>query len=217
MKTRILTLVLFIASSLVGFARYGGPSWYAYVMGGGAFSQNAKLTDTTPNSISFDPGYDVSGALGYRVYEFGDHLDPWYVSVEAEGAWRRTIANKVTFNSTGYNTGARADYISAMANVALQIPLYREWLFAYVGGGLGAADVEVRMMNNPTLRGSDQAWVLAYQGFTGLGIKLTDTISLRTGYRYFTTLNPKLRIQNTNVTYKSPGQHIIEGGLMFEF
>jgi opacity protein-like surface antigen len=122
---------------------------------------------------SFDPGFVVGGAGGYK-FDFGLRL-------EGEIAYRRNGFDDFSGTPTGGDLGAT----SLMANIWYEFDTGTA-LHPFIGGGLGAAiiDVDDFTFGSVGLR-SDSQTAFAYQVGAGLAYDLSDNVTLTAEYRFF--------------------------------
>ena len=187
-----------------------GPNrgWYVDFGGQFALMQEQTIKDGVipggKGELATDPGFGVTGALGY-AWENG-------LRTEAELGYRRNGIDKVSGGAYGTRfTGDADGHISALSGMFNVLYDYdtKSAFTPYIGSGLGLANVTA---SSDRLHVDNNDVVFAYQFMGGVRYALTDNISLRTGYRYFTTTGPN--IQGSSGEY---GSHNVEMGLTFGF
>ena len=175
--------------------------WYAAANGGIAFVESSRLTESGPGvtgdgELSFDTGYEVSGAVGYA---FGN------LRAEGEISYRRVDTdtlrvNSVTlgsFTAVGLGTFAvdgSASALALMGNVWYDIPTGTRWV-PFVGGGVGATRVNYTA---DAIGGAPKAidetdTVFAYQFGAGIAYQVSPRLLVELAYRYFATSDPEFR------------------------
>jgi OOP family OmpA-OmpF porin len=141
-------------------------------------------------NISFSPGFNVGGALGYDAGQF---------RVEGEITYRSVDVDEV--NGVPVPLDATFSALSFMANGYYDFEMGSP-LTPYLGVGLGIVDSEVDVAGF----GSTSETDLAYQFMAGLGYEVSPNVVLTGGYRYF-------GIAETD----APGTHEFNIGARFMF
>src|SRR5579885_3668270 len=137
---------------------------YVSLGAGANWTLNEKTN--TGNTIKFDPGPAVVGALGYGL---GNGI-----RLEGEIGYR---SNDVSSVSNGL-TGGKVSSWSFLGNALYDFNL--GWpVTPYVGAGVGFADVSTRSASGATK--------FAYQGIAGLAYPLTNQLKLDGSYHYLGT------------------------------
>jgi len=87
-----------------------------------------------------------------------------------------------------------------MGNALYDFMPYSRWT-PYIGGGVGAADLNVHNLTAIGLfGGSSNDWEFAYQGIAGVKFAATPQVSISVDYRYFATTNPTFAIAGGTAT-----------------
>jgi hypothetical protein len=192
------TAVLITATS----AARAQNNWYISGSAGGDFFSDRTAPTTFYNSsgatasgthtTSFDPGYALTGSLGYHL--------PMGFRVEAELGYIHNSVDSTTphvsapafapINGTKFTspTGGDYDRVTATVNMFYDLPIHVAGVTPYVGAGAGyyhlsSSDAHFTVPFGFTGRGGDvsNAVILAEAGAT---IPLTGTLSLVPAYRY---------------------------------
>ncbi len=146
---------------------------YASLGAGASLATDIDESDGT--KISFDPGWHVTGAVGYDLGQF---------RVEGEIGYRMFDIDTVT--GPGVPPGVTGDVtaLTFMANGYYDVDLDSS-ITPYVGFGLGIsdADIEVIAPGFGTLKGGDTEF--SYQVMAGAGWDMGSNMVLTAGYRYF--------------------------------
>ena len=121
-------------------------------------------------NISFDPGYNVGGALGYDMGRFRVEGEIRYSSVDIDAV-----------NGTPPPTSADLSALTFMANGYYDHEMRNSSLTPYLGLGLGFVDSEVSAAGF----GSTSETDFAYQFMAGLGFNVSPSTILTAEYRYF--------------------------------
>ncbi len=205
-----LGLVSAAAIMVAGTAAHAervGP--YISVYGGYVIQQDADLTNTIRDEVSFDNGFAVGGSFGY---DFGS------IRLEGEAAFRRNEADELSDPSVG----ARGHFSS----LALMLNAIYDFSFSsrftpYIGAGVGGAMIyakHLRASNGAPIIDSDDELVFAYQGIAGVRFAVTEGLSLFVDYRYFATLDPEFKRWDGNARVDSEYKtHNIMAGLTYTF
>jgi len=139
------------------------------------FSVNAGLTltddmDVPGLNLSFDPGYNVGGAVGYDFGKF-----------RAEGEITYRSSDLDTANGAAVTVDSDVSALSFMANGYYDHEMGNSPLTPYVGFGMGVVDSDLNVTG--TSVGSETNF--AYQFMLGLGYGITPNVVMTGGYRYF--------------------------------
>jgi opacity protein-like surface antigen len=194
--------LVLLGSSL--FAHDEDGRWYVQFGLGGVFSDKAE--DVPGGTVDFDPGYDVSAALGRHLplsERFG-------LDLEIEGYYQNFTVDEDDILQIPSAVEDDAVTLAWMANAIL------EWHFTpqfalYAGGGLGyatTADYDAWDSGNLEQVDDDGA---AFQGKVGFLYELGGSYDFLLGYRYFRT--EELEIENLVTGQTSDidvGQHVVE-------
>lgn len=206
-----------LAIFLLGFAGgavAGEPSkYYIDLAAGYVMVDDADLSDSAlpgaTGTLSADSGYAFGGALGRQ---FGSGF-----RAELEVNYRQNDLDDLSIAAFGLAATGKLDgdvsTLAGMANLLYDIQLGTR-ITPYIGGGLGLASVNVDIdsVGGTTTAFDDSEIVFAWQGMAGLRFRLTDRISIRGGYRLFSTSDPEFG--TTEGEYQS---HNIEAGLTYNF
>jgi len=154
-----------------------------YLLAGGGVSLIGD-TDVTANgvatSIETKLGYGSIAAFGV---DFGDN-----VRTELEFGYRRLGIDSIG-NSTG--TG-NITALSAMGNLVFDFTNDSP-ITPYAGLGLGATRIDHHNVSPVSgSRLNDGGYVLALQGLAGVSLKISNSVSLFTDYRYISVADTKL-------------------------
>ncbi len=171
MKRFLITMV--VAAVFMATSAQAAPKGKLY------FAGNLGLTiasdsDDFGSSISFDPGFNITGAVGYDIGQ---------IRVEGEIGYRRVEMD----SATGFGFFAPIDgevsTLTFMANGYYDFEINSP-LTPYVGFGLGLAntDIEFVIPFFGTVGGSETD--IAYQFMVGAGYEIAPNIILTGGYRF---------------------------------
>lgn len=176
-----LTSALLAAAAIASPAAAEG--WYARADLGYGFSgalETPREIGIAPNfggDGDFDGGWTASVASG-RAFASG-------LRVEGELAYRAADVE----SSVGIAPGAEASAISLLANMVYDFNRGGQFQ-PYVGAGVGVTQVDGRSFNNASLPSDlvgfdDTDTNFAYQVLAGVGVGLSERVTLDVGYRYF--------------------------------
>ena len=208
-KSRIGTvagaLALCLAVPAAAQAAEPGNGWYVSGNVSAAIAAGASeipYTDEVAgtNELSYKPGFGLDAAVGYA---FGN------IRLEGEVSWSQLGADDVKFKGSNLQVDGdwRGDVsaLGLMANGWYDIATGTRWV-PYVGGGLGAAQLDIGERFKGTVTDDDDSdpntnvvdegdgsidrvddWVFAYQVGAGIGYRIDDRAVVQFGYRFFGT------------------------------
>ncbi len=175
----LIAAPVFLASS--AWAQDDEESPYYVQLGFGAvFSEEAS--GVPGGTISFDPGFSVSAAVG-RTYEISERLD---FDAELEAFYQAFAVDEKDLPAIASAVDDSAKTFALMLNGGL------DWKFTpqyamYGALGIGwAKEIDYSSWDSGNLSISDTDG-LAYQGRFGFAYNLGGTYDVRMGYRYFKT------------------------------
>jgi OmpA-OmpF porin, OOP family len=106
-----------------------------------------------------------------------------------------------------------------LLNATLSLPIPHTNIVPYIGGGAGGAvttfdarSFSAQTAGSPTLYGSEDDAVFAYQAFAGVRFMLSRNVSAGVGYKYFATSNPTFSYPpgpNVNTDFEGVRTHSI--------
>ena len=188
------------------------PSWYLALHGGVSFVDDADVTDsagTFDGTQEFDNGYGLGAAIGYRPRYTNSLADNLRFELEL-GVMDSEIDN-FTLNSGGTQAiDGDVQAVRLIANGFIDFNL-TEQLRPYIGGGLGAARIDVE---------NDEDTVFAYQGMAGIFYTPTSfpVAEFGLGYRYFGTSDPTFTDPATGTRLDMEyNAHSLEAGVRLYF
>ncbi len=159
----------------------------------------------------FDQGFAFGGAVGLRF------LDDFRAELEA--SYRQNDIDRL-FTASG---GGDATSLALMANSYYDFPdLFgsrRTPVRPYLGGGIGVARVAWNDVSvGATQITDDDEYIVAFQALAGVGIGVSDSVTLTVDYRFFAT--PDVELDRTSGS--SPFQmenlnHTVTVGFRVEF
>ena len=136
--------------------------------------------------VSFDMGWSVGGALGYR---FGA------VRVEGEGSYFSANLNKfagLDLDQDDFETQPSMSVLALMANGWFDVDtgtIFSPFIGISVGGLQGTTSRGVLEGAPDDFEPIEHSgWGFAYQAGAGAAVEVTDGLSIRLGYRLFGTL-----------------------------
>lgn len=154
--------------------------------------ENLARKDGTPTltevdyDVSFDMGWSVGGAVGYR---FGA------VRVEAEGSYFSANLNKHAgrdIDQDKFETQPSMSVLALMANGWYDVDtgtIFSPFIGIGVGGLQGTSSQGVEKNAPDDFETVEHSgWGFAYQAGAGGAVEVTDGLSIRLGYRLFGTL-----------------------------
>ena len=136
--------------------------------------------------VSFDMGWSVGGALGYR---FGA------VRVEGEGSYFSANLNKhpdLDIDQDDYETLPSMSVLALMANGWFDVDtgtIFSPFIGIGLGGLQGTSSSGVLEIAPDDFEPVEHSgWGFAYQAGAGAAVEVTEGLSIRLGYRLFGTL-----------------------------
>jgi len=156
------------------------------------FSANAGVSsdDEYPSGsafeTSYDPGFNISGAIGY---DYGNIRAEGEIAYHSNDVDESSLLSGIVSNADGTISA-----LSFMVNGYYDFHTQNFSLVPYLGVGIGVAHVNTDFSVSgipfsPFVDDSDT--VFAYQFMAGFGVKVSPTITLTGGYRYFATTEPE--------------------------
>lgn len=201
--------VLFARIALAGFALAGAAvradqapavgSLYLALDGGFAHLEDAPIDyahGALPGrSIGFEPGWGLSGAIGWRTRLMSR------VRAELEIGHRE---NGVKIVTPGNAPGGSTQATSYLVNGYFDIPICSR-LRPYVGAGLGFAEIHQTLEADGGTLSDSNSHGFAYQFIGGLEVLLAQRWSATVDYRYLATTSP-LFVDRNGLFYNSEYQ-----------
>lgn len=176
---------------------------YAALAGGANLAADASLAGA---GVDTEAGFDA-GWVGAATF---GHAHATRIRAEVEIAARRDGVGSLAGTSGG---SGDVRVWSLMVNGAYDIDTGTPFT-PYLGGGIGAAMVEVdNLMPIAGSKVDDSATVFAYQAIAGVGYRLTDRLHLFGDYRYFATSDPGLRTDGGTAIDAEYASHALMIGL----
>ena len=167
---------------------------YVGAAGGANLLQDEEVR-LSPSFPSGKTRWDVGVAgLGSVGYGFGNG-----VRVEVEGNYRQNTLQHFLQTSFPTLAGGNQDTYGAMANVLFDMDVGKNWIYPYLGVGVGYAwthwqlhDVGTTVPYAANLAGTSQG-NFAYQAMFGLGLPIPWVVGLSATleYRFFSVLGPQ--------------------------
>ena len=191
-------------AALVGLS--GGPAaaqgwmdstWYIKGFGGATFPQDDDFqVNDRLGGGSFDSGlsYDTGYILGFAA---GVDITP-NVAVELEYAYRNADAD-LTDGGPSATTESNAFMVNALYNFT-PLGATGQWQ-PYVGGGLGAADLNIEDFSFDIGGDTDSDYNFAYQVIGGVGYAVNPNVSIIGEVRFFGINDQEL--ENNDFSFKS--------------
>lgn len=208
----VLTLALTaITLSTTGVAE-AGDGWYGRADVGISIGGDADISSDVPlgGNASLDAAALGAAALGFA----------------REDGWRFEL--ELSRRENDLDAAALLDPGGSVEATAILVSLYRDFgegrVVPYVGLGLGLAEINLEAAYTPPLNPAavdDADMVFAYQVAGGAAVRLSPTIDLDIGYRYFAA--PGFEGKGAAPPFTSipvdadVSQHALTVGVRFEF
>lgn len=185
MRTFVIASAVALLSAAPALAEGSG----YYIEGTGAYEFGTEV-QLAGIDVDTDNGYRVAGAIGRQL--------PNGLALEVEATYgaRDLSGVPVEINALGIMA-------NAIFNFDVEGPFG-----AYIGGGVGPANVEVDF----TGVASDNDWVFGYQAMAGATYAVSENVTLFGEYRYFGATEAS--IGGADVDY---GSHSLGGGVRLGF
>lgn len=207
------------------------PGWYASLAGAYVVTRDSNLS-TISGELTWNTTAELKGGFGFTA-AVGYGSTPGFRG-EVEFGWRNAGLSKLkagnvqgTFGGIPIDVSApgslsvngNIDTMSLMANGIYGFEVWK--LRPYVGAGLGMARHKVTFDSQNFMIGgaeytfpkvSEDDYVIAWQAMAGIEHPFSETMTLRTGYRYFGTSRADLK--GIKASY---GSHNFEAGVLFRF
>jgi len=176
----LLSLFILVPLAQNAYAESPDKMYYSAKLGGTYLNDATwKESDFPSIKLSYDLGYNVAAAFGYRV------LDS--VRIEGEFSYRHNKLDSGKISEFGSLPASGKIYsTSGMVNG------YWDFLNAsdftpYLGLGVGWSSVKLKASDD-----SDSSSGLAGQIIGGVSYDINQTVALTLDYRFFTTKDPKI-------------------------
>ena len=157
-------------------------TWYIKGFGGATFPQDDDFElDERTGPLSVDTGleYDTGYILGFAA---GVDVTP-NVAVELEYAYRNADAEFRNSDGVSAKTESNAFMVNALYNFT-PLGATGQWQ-PYVGGGLGAADLNIEDLPSNAGGDLDSDYNFAFQVIGGVGYAINPNLSLIGELRFF--------------------------------
>ena len=172
------------------FSLHGGPQWMNDV-------------STMGVDVSFDTGWGIFGALGYRFTEG--------FAIEAEAGYARANIDDISFGATSFPVSGDVSQIPLMANAILHIPVAESFGFYFSGGaGTIRTTTSAESLAGLPIDLDISNWNFAMQAKAGVAFNVSHNLSLNLGYRFLYGNEALVNEENSYGNF-------LEGGITFRF
>ncbi len=192
MKRSLAVLITVVCLALTPSAALAAAE--GFYLGGhlGAALLDEGQNDSSSGTFNtdYDPGFGGWGVFGYDLGDRYPRIGRG--RVELEVGYRSNDLKEVEFLEGGIAAGGDVSVLSFMANSFAEYDNPSRCT-PYLGLGLGYAMVSLN--DTTTVFGplaDDDDGVFAYQFGAGLGLALTERVTVDAGYRYFATTDAEL-------------------------
>jgi len=187
MKKNLILALCFVVPLLYVGSAFAADGLYLGANIGVAMLSDSDVNDpSSPVGIelSYDTGWKLGAALGYRLSNF---------RIEGELAYQKNDIDKT--KALGIDIDSTGD----VSGVAFLVNGYYDFTNStaftpYVSAGLGYANVEVNdysLVGSGGLKFNEDDSVFAYQFGVGVGYSVNEKVTIDLKYRYFATSDPK--------------------------
>jgi opacity protein-like surface antigen len=157
--------------------------------------------------MEFDSGWNVAGAIGYRMDN---------IRFEAEIGYQENDVDNVDFRGRDVEFSGDANVLSLLANGYYDFVNSSAWT-PFVTAGLGMAQVEISDLNfaGSGLRSaSEDDSVFAWQIGAGVSYAISDMLDLEMKYRYLMVSDLEFE---EGFEVDGPNSHIFSLGMRYNF
>lgn len=221
MMKRILTITTcagaLLASASAANAQERWPRWYVGLSGSAVFMDEVDVDSSLGGAtLDTDSGWGAGVSLGYMPHFTNQYLST--LRFEGEIYYRENSVDGATVAGVAVPGAGSGDIetVSYMINALFDIRTGTA-VTPYLGGGIGAANIDIP--SNAALGTSgDDDTVFAWQLMAGLSYepRLMPHTVWSIGYRYHTLNNPEF--SQAGVNYELDyNTHNIEAGVKFRF
>ena len=187
---RLLAIAVFALIFITTSAQAADKKWYVSGDLGFSMASDSDLSILGVDfaEVTFDPGFNIAGALGY---DYGSIRAEFELAYHAWGLDEATIPGiiaGVPIPGCPCSGPIEGDVgiFSYMVNGYYDFQIGDSSIVPYLGGGFGGAYVK----GDLGLGDSDYDAVFAYQLMAGIGYEINSLTILTLGYRYFATTDP---------------------------
>ena len=182
---RLLVMTVFTLVLITTSAQAGDKGQYVSFNLGLSLASDSDLSvvGVDIGTISFDPGFNIGGALGYN---YGNIRAEFEISYHALDMDKLSIPLAIPPCPCSGSVDGDASALSFMMNGYYDFHSANNPWVPYFGGGVGGAKVTADL----GLGGDDSDTVFAYQLMAGLGLNINRFATLTLSYRYFATADP---------------------------
>lgn len=180
--SRFGVLVVLVAGVLLPSGAWADPRSYVSLFGGGTDLRDADAGFL--QDAEFDKGFVGGVAVGYD-FDFGNEYGYGNTRLEIEASYRQNDFDQADFLGTKQSVDGQATSQALMGN-AYYIFENPSFVKPFILFGIGAARVDIDKARIAGVNFIDDDEVgFAYQAGAGLGFRLSRTLELDLGYRFF--------------------------------
>lgn len=203
-----LLLLVAVIVGVIPVAQAAG--WYVTGGAGVSFAEDLDASRAGLDlTESVDPGFLLSGALGY-IY------GPW--RVEGEVIYTQNDIDTLSVSGTTTTGNGNLSTLAGMVSAYFDLPVNAR-VVPYVGGGIGLADVSLNDLAADRLFSADDSeTVFALQVRAGVTYQFSPQVEAAFGYRFFDT--DEFEVQDstgTLINNAGPQLHNIEASVRYRF
>ncbi len=184
-------VVLFFSSPALA----GSP--YAGLTVGLAYLNDSSLKGSKSGDLSYDDG---------EAYSYAHGLDFGCVRIEGEIGYQKNDFD--TFEPGGVAGNGDLSILSLLANGYYYCEIGQSSVVPILSAGVGAANVEYEDVTDEF---SEDDIVLAYQVGAGLGVKVSESVTLNAMYRYFSTQDASFKEADDDVEIDISSHNVLFG------
>jgi opacity protein-like surface antigen len=157
--------------------------------------------------LDLDPGFRADFAVGYNVNSsLGLELQSGFIHNE----FKRVVGGASSLNISE----AGLSHVPLMGNVVLRYDEADTPFVGYAGGGAGA---DYSILWDDSTDETDGEFAFAWQAFGGMRYKLTPSISVGVGYRFYSVNNTSFNFGGSNLDLGRANIHSVLLDFNFKF
>jgi opacity protein-like surface antigen len=162
--------------------------FYLQAQVGPAIAQNVDVKEfvgpVSNTKVKLDPGIHLGVVGGYNVNR--------WLSLEMETG---IIANNIDRIGTD-SPDASLSHVPFLVNAVLRYETENSRFIPYIGVGAGGDSSVLIVDDSLGVDGTDSDVVFACQGMAGLRFRISDSMSVGAGYKFFHAGNPSWHVRN---------------------
>lgn len=194
MYRKLIICMAAVSLASVCFAQEKGATPYVRVSGGLSLLNDSTVSVSGVGSADaeFDPGFVIGAAVGLSLKAIDPSVNPDVsipLRIEAELLYQKNDLDKLKGPGGSLSVGGDVSMVSLMLNGYIDFE-NKSIVTPYVLVGVGVARVDGSIKVSGVGSDSGDDTVAAFQTGIGLGVAVSENISIDTEYRYHMTSDP---------------------------